>query len=239
MKFYVNKGKNSIELISIAFFIWAIGFLIFFLGGLFLSEKIGIIESHEKYEKKVKEYAKANVQKPKDLDFNLQNTGSMNANEITKNYKQARENYEKDRKEYSKKTLELEEEHREKNPIKSFDPRYIILLVGILPLILTVFICKKYYDNLTASIEIIDNSIILTKRNRKTKSYKLEDYFVQLYVVTVFSWKHLFIPYKLYSIKLLDERGKHKEEIYLSDLFKKDLEAVLNFIEEYQKKYQI
>lgn len=253
MKFYASKGINLIELISIVFFSWCIGFMIFFVGGLFLLNKTGFIQGFDEYEKKVTEYVDANIKKPEYSDYtkntvtpeetmkNYRKTGEMpkRRSEYEK-IKEAGENFQKANEEYYKKSSELKQEYREKNPRRSLESGYLlIILVGVLPSIFTLLIGKIYYDNLIISIEIIDNSIIITKKNQKSKDYKLDDYFVQLFTTTVISWKHLFIPYKLYHINLFDENGKNKKSIYLDCLHKKDLEVILEFIKNYQEKYQL
>ena len=67
----------------------------------------------------------------------------------------------------------------------------------------------------------------------------MNNYFVQLFTTTVISWKHLFIPYKLYHINLLDtaDKKKLKDTIYLYNFNRKDLDEILELIEGYQKRY--
>lgn len=255
MKFYTDKSKNLVELISIAIFSWCIGFLIFFLGGAFLLDQTGIIETFDEYEKKVEDYVGINIKKPEYSDYTKNRT---NLEEMKENYgeireisgkseyekiKTARENFEKASKEYYKKSSELKQEYREKNPRRDIDSVYLlillILLIGVLPGAFTLLIGKKYNDNLVLSIEIENNNIIITKKNKKSKNYILDDYFVQLFTTTVISWKCLFIPYKLYHINLFDQNGKNKTSIYLDTLYKKDVETVLEFIKNYQEKYKV
>ena len=92
MIFYTNKGKNLLEIFSIAFFSWCIGFLIFFAGGLFLLNRMGYLETFDDYNNKVSVYVDERIEK-KDLpDFRAPG------------YKQARAEYDK----YLRELFELE-----------------------------------------------------------------------------------------------------------------------------------
>ena len=64
MIFYTNKGKNLLEIFSIAFFSWCIGFLIFFAGGLFLLNRMGYLETLHQYDDKISQYTDERIIRP-------------------------------------------------------------------------------------------------------------------------------------------------------------------------------
>ena len=131
---------------------------------------MGIIENHEDYSKRVEQYVDENTETIKYSDFIKGNKDLM----------QAQDKYLKAQDENNKKASELRRQFEKENPMKSFDERYLILLIGILPAIFAILISKAYYNSLISDIEIIDDSIILTKNNKKVKTYKLSDYLLQL-----------------------------------------------------------
>ncbi len=227
MIFYTSKGKNLLEIFSIAFFSWCIGFLIFFLGGLFLLNRMGYLETFDDYNNKVSEYVDERIEKAELPDFRVPG------------YKEARADYEKYLKEIPGKKLALKSQYERENPRKTIELWHQILLIGILPLAFTLLISKKYNGSLINSIEISGDLVTVTKKNKKEKKYDMNNYFVQLFTTTVISWKHLFIPYKLYHINLLDtaDKKKLKDTIYLYNFNRKDLDEILELIEGYQKRY--
>ena len=227
MIFYTNKGKNLLEIFSIAFFSWCIGFLIFFAGGLLLLNRMGYLETFDDYNNKVSAYVDERIEK-KDLpDFRAPG------------YKQARAEYDKYLREIPGKKMALSNEYKRENPRKTIEVWHQILLIGILPLAFTLLVSKKYNGSLINSIEISGDIVTVAKKNKKIKKYDMNNYFVQLFTTTVISWKHLFIPYKLYHVNLLDiaDKKKLKDTIYLYNFNRKDLEEILELIEGYQKRY--
>ena len=225
MIFYTNKGKNLLELFSIAFFSWCIGFLLFFGGGLFLLNRMGYLESFDEYNNRVSEYVDERIEEPKMPDLRAPD------------YKEAKADFEKDLREYPGKKIALRNQYEKESPRKTIELWHKLLFAGVLPLAFTLIICRIYKGRLTDRVEISGDSVTVVKKNKKAKEYNMNNYFVQLFITTVISWKHMFIPYKLYHINLLDpvNKKKLKDTINLYNFNRRDLEEILKFIEGYQK----